>query len=91
MSNRTERLLAGVTLTVLSTLMTVALGSGSAEAVVYCTATGVPEGCVARPVAAAGAPGRVGVAGVGAGAPGVGVRAGTPMNRGCPVNRVGER
>jgi hypothetical protein len=31
----------------------------------------------------------VGVAGVGA--PGVGVRAGTPMNRGGPVNRVGRR
>ena len=33
----------------------------------------------------------VGVARVGAGAPGVGVRAGTPMNRGGPVNRVGRR
>jgi hypothetical protein len=27
----------------------------------------------------------------GVGAPGVGVRAGTPMNRGGPVNRVGRR
>ena len=33
----------------------------------------------------------VGVARVGVGAPGVGVRPGTPMNRGGPVNRVGRR
>jgi hypothetical protein len=36
--------------------------AGRAEAVVYCGRPGVPAGCVARPVA-----------GVGAGAPGVGV------------------
>nr|QDP22042.1 hypothetical protein FNV92_07685 [Bradyrhizobium cosmicum] len=89
MSNKTGRRLAGVTLTALSTLMLISLGSGSAEAVVYCTTAGVPDGCVARPAAAAGAPGRVGVAGVGAGAPGAGVRAGTPANRGGPVNRAG--
>jgi len=89
MSNRTGRLLAGVMLTALSTLMPISLGSGFAEAAVYCKTAGVPEGCVARPTAAAGAPGRADVAGVGAGAPGAGVRAGTPMNRGGPANRAG--
>jgi hypothetical protein len=69
----------------------------------YCTAPGVPVGCVARPVARPG----VGVVpGVGAGAPGVGVAPGAgvgtpgvgapgvgaaPANRGGPVNRVGVR
>ena len=91
MSNRTKWLLAGVTVTMLSTLMPISLGAGSAEAAVYCKAAGVPDGCVARPTAAAGAPGRADVAGVGAGAPGAGVRAGTPMNRGGPVNRAGHR
>lgn len=60
-----------------------------AAAAIYCTAPGVPVGCVARPVA--GAPG--------AGAPGVGVlpgpgpgQAGTGTrrtNRGAPGNRPG--
>jgi hypothetical protein len=62
-----------------------------ASAVVYCTYVGYPAGCVARPgvvlrprpVARAVTPG--------VGAPGVGVRPGTPMNRGGPVNRVGRR
>jgi hypothetical protein len=51
-----------------------------AHAVVYCTTTGVPQGCVVRrPVARAAAVT-------------AGVRAvGTPMNRGGPVNRVGRR
>ena len=71
---------AGLALTVLSMLAPISLGAGSAEAAVYCTTAGVPDGCVARPAAAAGAPGRVGVAGV---------RAGTPMDRGGPVNRAG--
>lgn len=31
---------------------TLSLGAGPANAVVYCKATGVPRGCVARPVAA---------------------------------------
>jgi hypothetical protein len=92
---------AGLTLTALSTLASISLGTASAEAAaVYCKTVGVPKGCVVRPTAAVVAapvaaaavvtPG-VGVAGVGAGAPGVGVRAGTPMNRGGPVNRVGRR
>jgi hypothetical protein len=55
-------------------------------AVVYCKTAGVPQGCVVRttPVARA-------VVTPGVGAPGVGVRPGTPMNRGGPVNRVGRR
>ncbi|MDP1583417.1 MAG: hypothetical protein Q8M18_08320 [Bradyrhizobium sp.] len=90
MSNKTGWLGAGLALTVVSMLAPVSLAAGSAEAaVVYCKSAGVPEGCVAKPTAAAGAPGRAGVAGVGAGAPGVGVRAGTPTNRGGPVNRAG--
>jgi hypothetical protein len=55
-------------------------------AVVYCKTAGVPQGCVMRttPVARA-------VVTPGVGAPGVGVRPGTPMNRGGPVNRPGRR
>jgi hypothetical protein len=64
------------------------LSAGSAEAVVYCRTAGVPQGCVARPVAA---PVAGSVAAPGAGARGVGVRPGTPVNRGGPVNRVGRR
>ena len=76
----------------------------AAQAVVYCTAAGVPLGCVARPARRAavraatpgvGAPG-LGVApGVGVGAPGVGrgaaVGARGGVNRGGPVNRAGRR
>jgi hypothetical protein len=63
-----------------------------AAAVVYCKTVGVPKGCVARPGAAVGAPvARRAVATPGVGAAGVGVRPGTPMNRGGPVNRAGRR
>ncbi|WP_457093813.1 hypothetical protein [Microvirga sp. P5_D2] len=58
------------------------------NAVVYCKTVGVPKGCVARPVAPVA---RRAVVTPGVGAPGVGVRPGTPMNRGGPVNRVGRR
>ncbi|KPF71379.1 hypothetical protein IP69_06750 [Bosea sp. AAP35] len=59
-----------------------------ASAVVYCKTVGVPKGCVAR----VGAPvARRAVVTPGVGAAGVGVRAGTPMNRGGPVNRAGRR
>ena len=69
----------------------VATTTEPASAVVYCSYVGYPAGCVARPgvvlrprpVARAVTPG--------VGAPGVGVRPGTPMNRGGPVNRVGRR
>lgn len=81
-----------VLLVTLAAAMTVA-GSGEVQAVVYCQYVGYPVGCVARagvvlhprPVA------RAAVATPGVGAPGVGVRPGTPMNRGGPVNRAGRR
>ena len=71
------------------------LGATSKQAeaaVIYCTYIGYPAGCVARagvvlrprPVARA-------VATPGVGAPGIGVRPGTPANRGGPVNRRGRR
>jgi len=94
MLHRTEWLGAGLAATALLTLVSFSLGTGAAEAaVVYCKTVGVPKGCVVRPgvpVAVVATPG-VAVAGVGVGAPGVGVRPGTPMNRGGPVNRVGRR
>ncbi|MDO9564768.1 MAG: hypothetical protein Q7J60_24375 [Bradyrhizobium sp.] len=91
---------AGLSLTVLSTLASISLGAATAEAaVVYCKTVGVPKGCVVRPTPVAVAPvvaapvaaAAVVTPRVGVGAPGVGVRAGTPMNRGGPVNRVGRR
>ena len=68
-------------------------GSQDVQAVVYCQYVSYPAGCVARagvvlrprPVA------RAAIASPGVGAPGVGVRAGTPANRGGPVNRAGRR
>jgi hypothetical protein len=54
----------------------VAASTEQASAVVYCQYVSYPAGCVVRP---------------GVGAPGVGVRPGTPMNRGGPVDRVGRR
>lgn len=63
------------------------LGSAPAGAVVYCKTVGVPKGCVVRPVA----PVTRAVVTPGVGAPGVGVRPGTPANRGGPVNRRGRR
>ena len=86
-----------LTVMALAGVAMVSLGTSPAQAVVYCKTIGVPKGCVARPTAAAvvvtpGAPvARAAVATPGVGAPGVGVRAGTPMNRGGPVNRVGVR
>ena len=53
-------------------------------AVVYCKKAGIPKGCVARPAKPV-------VVKPGVGAPGVGVRPGTPENRGGPVDRVGRR
>ena len=86
MSNRTGWFLAGA-LTIFSTLAPISLGASSAEAAAYCG----PNGCVARPFAA-GVRGRAAFARVGVGAPGVGIRAGTPMNRGGPVKpRLGRR
>jgi len=69
----------------------IAASTEQASAVVYCQYISYPAGCVARPgvrlvarpVARAVTPG--------VGAPGVGVRAGTPTNRGGPVDRAGRR
>jgi hypothetical protein len=70
----------------------VAASTEPANAVVYCQYVEYPAGCAVRagvvlrprPVARA-------VVTPGVGAPGVGVRPGTPMNRGGPVDRVGRR
>jgi hypothetical protein len=85
MLNKKALLGTGLTLAVLSSFT---LAAGPANAVVYCKTVGVPKGCVVRPVAPVAA---AAVVTPGVGAPGVGVRAGTPMNRGGPVNRVGRR
>jgi len=98
MLNKTGWLRTGLTLAALSAVAAFSFGpgAGSAQAaVVYCKTVGVPQGCVVRPTAAvvvAPAPVVVApVAGVGVGAPGGGVRAGEPLNRGGPVDRVGRR
>ena len=83
---------AGLLISALLGFAGVTVSSAPANAVVYCQYVSYPVGCVARagvvlrprPVARA-------VVTPGVGAPGVGVRAGTPMNRGGPVNRVGRR
>lgn len=70
----------------------VVAGSEPASAVVYCQYVSYPAGCIVRPgvvlrprpVARAVVTPRVG-------ARGAGVRPGTPINRGGPVNRVGRR
>ncbi len=93
MSKIMGALSAGLTVMALASAAT--LSTSPAQAVVYCKTVGVPKGCVVRPDAVVVAPGAPVAAAVvatpGVGAPGVGVRAGTPMNRGGPVNRVGVR
>jgi hypothetical protein len=70
----------------------VAASAEQASAVVYCQYVAYPVGCVARPgVVLRPRPVARAVVTPGVGAPGVGVRRGTPMNRGGPVNRVGRR
>ncbi len=86
----------GLTVVALTGAAMMTLGTSPAQAVVYCKTVGVPKGCVVRPagavvVAPVAPAAAVAVATPGVGAPGVGVRAGTPMNRGGPVNRVGVR
>jgi len=79
----------------LSALLIAAFVAGTAEqasAVVYCQYVEYPAGCIARPgVVLRPRPVARAVATPGVGAPGVGVRPGTPMNRGGPVNRAGRR
>lgn len=92
MSKQAGALSAGLTVMMLAGAAMVSLGTSPAQAVVYCKTVGVPKGCVVRPVGAVVvAPGAPVAATPGVGAPGVGVRAGTPMNRGGPVNRIGVR
>jgi hypothetical protein len=70
----------------------VAASTEEASAVVYCQYVSYPVGCTVRPgVVLRPRPVARAVAIPGVGAPGVGVRAGTPMNRGGPVNRAGRR
>nr|WP_237050369.1 hypothetical protein [Microvirga ossetica] len=71
----------------------VAASTEEARAVVYCQYVNYPVGCAVRPgvVLRPRPVARAAVATPGVGAPGVGVRAGTPMNRGGPVNRAGRR
>ena len=79
----------------LSALLAAGLGFATTErasAVVYCKYVGYPKGCVAAPgVVLVPRPVARAVVTPGVGAPGVGVRPGTPANRGGPVNRVGRR
>src|SRR5712664_2681773 len=102
MLKKTGWVSAGLTVAALSTLVSVSLGAGSAEAAVaYCKTAGVPQGCVVRPVvpvvpvAAVAATGvhatsvrvtRVRVANVGR--VGVGAR-GVGVRPGTPWNRGG--
>ena len=72
----------------LAAFTAVSIAPEATNAVVYCKTVGVPKGCVARPVAPVA---RRAVTTPGVGAAGVGIRPGTPMNRGRPVNRVGRR
>jgi hypothetical protein len=79
----------------LSTLLItvfMAASSEPASAVVYCQYVSYPVGCVVRPgVVLRPRPVARAVVTPGLGAPGVGGRRGTPLNRGGPVNRVGRR
>ena len=68
-----------------------ATSTEQANAVVYCQYVAYPVGCVARPGVVLVARPVARAVPPGVGAAGVGVRAGTPMNRGGPVNRVGRR
>ncbi|MBR1276300.1 hypothetical protein [Bradyrhizobium sp. AUGA SZCCT0283] len=69
-----------------------ATSTEKASAVVYCQYVEYPVGCVVRPgVVLRPRPVARAVVTPGVGAVGVGVRRGTPMNRGGPVNRVGRR
>lgn len=81
-------------LTLLSLLVVgfVTAATEPTAAAVYCQYVGYPSGCVVRPgVVLRPRPAVRAVVTPGVGAAGVGVRPGTPANRGGPVNRVGRR
>lgn len=62
------------------------------RAAVYCQYVNYPAGCIVRPgVVLRPRPAARAAVTPGVGAPGVGVRPGTPANRGGPVNRAGRR
>ncbi len=61
------------------------------SAVVYCTYIGYPTNCVVKPGVVLRPRAVVRAVTPGLGAPGPGIRPGTPMNRGGPVHRVGKR
>jgi inorganic triphosphatase YgiF len=63
----------------------------ASAAVIYCQYVDYPAGCVARPGVVLRVRPVAGVGTVGVGAAGVGVRPGTPANRGGPVDRAGRR
>jgi hypothetical protein len=70
----------------------VTAGTQEASAVIYCQYVSYPAGCIARPgVVLRARPIARAVVRPGVGAVGVGVRRGTPMNRGGRVNRIGRR
>ncbi len=76
----------------LTTTGFLAASTEKASAVVYCQYVEYPAGCVVRPgVVLRPRPVARAVVTPGVGAAGVGVRAGTPMNRGGPEDRVGRR
>ena len=93
MLKKTGWVSAGLTVAALSTLASVSLGAGSAEAaVVYCKTGGVPQGCIVRPTVPPAAVATAAVATAGVRVTRVTrVHVGTPWNRGGPVNRVGRR
>jgi hypothetical protein len=62
-----------------------------AHAVVYCQYIDYPANCVVRPGVVLRPRPAVRAVTPGVGAPGVGVRPGTPTNRGGPVDRAGRR
>jgi len=81
-----------VALSALLITVFMAASSEPASAVVYCQYVSYPAGCIVRPgVVLRPRPVARAVVTPGLGAAGVGVRRGTPMNRGGPVNRVGRR
>jgi hypothetical protein len=77
-----NRILPAVGL-LLMTFTALPMSAAPALAIVYCTTTGIPAGCVVRRPVARAAVVTAGVRAVG--------RPGTAMNRGGPVNRVGRR
>jgi hypothetical protein len=81
-----------IALSALALLVTgfVATSTEKAGAVVYCQYVDYPAGCIVRSGVVL-RPRPVARSTVGVGAPGVGVRPGTPANRGGPVNRAGRR